>query len=232
MRWPLPSPPLAKEVLSTGRRNAIAREVLSTPWRNLVRRVESAGPEDPPFRIPEHSYGESPIQKTKLESSQDAGQEQLPFRISRVPSELHSSPEVFRPERTDSPSTSVQKKKKVLDDEDVLNLLEDIKVDLDFANTEAEYADDSSNDSTARNLTPKTRKGKDYYAKRGSNLSSLEQLPLSPLMHPRLLEARGRFAKAKPLPSEELNEFQRLININPYGMPPLIFTTGQSDLMK
>lgn len=126
----------------------------------------------------------------------------------------------FRPEITDSQPTPV-KGTRDLQEDVIFNLLQDIKGDLDAV--EVEDVEDGNNGSKVRDPTSKTRRGRDYYAKRGSNLSALEQLPLSPLMHPRLLEARSRFTEAKPLPNEDLNEFQRLININPYGTSPDFF---------
>lgn len=126
----------------------------------------------------------------------------------------------LRSEITDSQPIPV-KRTRALPKDLIFNLLQEIKGVLDAV--EVEDAEDGNNGSKTRDRTSKTRRGRDYYAKRGSNLSALEQLPLSPLMHPRLLEARSRFTEAKPLPSEDLNEFQRLININPYGMPPDFF---------
>ncbi|MCJ1251199.1 hypothetical protein MMC30_008430 [Trapelia coarctata] len=178
-------------------------------WRLTVQRVARKVLSTPPDA------------SRRVVSHQNSGPEDTAYRILKVASRLHPNPEhppfqEEEPKITESKPTSVQKKK-VPDNEDILNLLEDIKVDLDFQAAEAEYAEDSSNASTRRGTTPKTSRGTDSYTKRGSTLSDLEQLPLSPLMHPRLLEARSRFTKAKPLPSEELNEFQRLININPYA---------------
>jgi hypothetical protein len=126
----------------------------------------------------------------------------------------------LRSERTD-PQPPPVKGTRDLPKDVLFNLLKDIKGDLDAV--EVEEVEDGNNGSKIRDPTSKTRRGREYYAKRGSNLSALEQLPLSPLMHPRLIEARSRFTKAKPLPSEDLNEFQRLININPYGMSPYLF---------
>ena len=112
------------------------------------------------------------------------------------------------------PDSPPARKKRNPKDQDIFNLLEDIKVDLHAA--EFEEMESSSNDS--RRMDDRTSRGRKYYEQQDSNPSTFEQLPLSPLMHPRLLKARERFTKAKPLPSEELNEFQRLININSYGM--------------
>lgn len=136
---------------------------------------------------------------------------------NQPPSQGSSSFRSVRPEIIASHSTRVERKKNLRNvrNEDIFGLLKDISADLDA--DEVEAVDDGNDSSTVRDHTPKTSRGREYYAKRGSSLSVLEQLPLSPLMHPRLLKARSRFTKAKPLPSVELNEFQRLINMNPYG---------------
>ena len=63
-------------------------------------------------------------------------------------------------------------------------------------------------------------------AEHPSELAALEGLPLSPLMHPLLLKARNRFQEAKPLPSTPLNEFQKLLDLNPFGTIAHLTATG------
>ena len=46
-------------------------------------------------------------------------------------------------------------------------------------------------------------------------------LPLSPLMHPRLIKARKRYHETKLLPSKDPSEFEALVARNPYGKVPM-----------
>ena len=217
MRWRLVAQRVARRVRST---SSDATKPGKLRFRILEVPPEShPKPEDPP------------VQVCKPEG------EKLHFRIVKVPSESHPQPEVppvqgCKPGGPGLQPTSVPKKRrKIADNETILNILKDINVDLAFSAAEVEYAADSSDDSAGRDSMPKTSRGEAHYAERGSDLSGLEQLPLSPLMHPRLLEARRRFTKPKPLPSMELNAFQRRISLNPYGMSPLPFDIRPDDLM-
>ncbi|MCJ1478464.1 hypothetical protein MMC13_007144 [Lambiella insularis] len=92
-----------------------------------------------------------------------------------------------------------QRSRPEISDEDIFGALQDIQGE--FGSTIADKTDDEGNGSQ----------------RISSHLSPLEQLPLSPLMHPQLLKARRRYTEAKPLPSKELTEFQSLLEKNPYA---------------
>lgn len=98
-----------------------------------------------------------------------------------------------------SSSAELERSRPIRSDEDIFGLLQDIQEDLS-----------STTDGTAKGPDDGTQPSI-------STLSPLEQLPLSPLMHPQLLRARRRYTEKKPLPSKELTEFQKLLEKNPYG---------------
>jgi len=203
----------------------VARKIRSIP-STRIKRVAADVPQEPANH---RSIASTRIRRVVADVTQEPRIRRVAAKVPQEPAdpEPRNQPPAqefprsrpFPPEITASQPTPVEGKEQ-LKNEDIFNLLEGIKGDLDAVEVEVE---DVNNGSTIRDPTPKTSRGRDYYAKRESSMSVLEQLPLSPLMHPRLLEARSRFTKAKPLPSKELNEFQRLININPYGMSSYYF---------
>ena len=83
-----------------------------------------------------------------------------------------------------------------LSDDEILGLLQEVQQDI-------KSTDGDKNDGDSS----KSPKG----------VSLLENMPLSPLMHPNLINARKRHTSSKPLPSKERTEFQTLLEKNPFG---------------
>ncbi|MCJ1254727.1 hypothetical protein MMC24_002543 [Lignoscripta atroalba] len=96
---------------------------------------------------------------------------------------------------------STKAKPPVPSNADILSLLEGLQDDLS-SDSDGETNDFSHSES---------RDGAEQ------STSMLEQLPLSPLMHPNLIKARKVYHEAKPLPSKDQSEFQTLLQKNPYG---------------
>ena len=120
-----------------------------------------------------------------------------------VPRKIHK---VFRKTRTDSRRLNFQnfRLRVAKPKKDIHGLLGELQEDL--SSLPFDDVKDASN-------------GK---AKHTGELAGFEELPLSPLMHPLLLKARNRFKESKPLPSRPLNEFQRLLNLNPFGIQHIL----------
>ena len=84
--------------------------------------------------------------------------------------------------------------------EDVFGLLQDIQHDLAATSNLGEEG------------------GPDMASSKPSSSPSIEDMPLSPLMHPKLVAARRRHLEAKPLPSKDLTDFETLLAKNPFGI--------------
>ena len=83
-----------------------------------------------------------------------------------------------------------------LSDDEILGLLQEVQQDI-------KSTDGDKNDGDS--------------SKSSKGASLLENMPLSPLMHPNLINARKRHTSSKPLPSKERTEFQTLLEKNPFG---------------
>ena len=83
--------------------------------------------------------------------------------------------------------------------EDILGLLQGLQQDLGTSN-------------------PKGDSPSHGEAKAQEEKKTLENMPLSPLMHPNLIKARQRHLEAKPLPGRDKTGFQLLFEKNPYGL--------------
>lgn len=57
----------------------------------------------------------------------------------------------------------------------------------------------------------------------------LEQLPLSPLIHPSLIAARQRHLERKPSSKVKSTEFEIMINKNPFGIVDLSYGCGSDN---
>ena len=84
-------------------------------------------------------------------------------------------------------------------DEEVLGLLQEFQTVLEPTN-----ADNATDDNVSK-----------QWGEQGG--MSFEDMPLSPLMHPNLINARKRYTDSKPLPSKDKTEFQKLLVKNPFG---------------
>ena len=78
-------------------------------------------------------------------------------------------------------------------------------------------------DDLQQDLTPPTPSpeeengGLDASISKDTTLSNIFDMPLSPLMHPKLIGARKRYLEAKQLPNKDPTEFETLLNNNSYG---------------
>ncbi|MCJ1353470.1 MAG: hypothetical protein MMC33_003456 [Icmadophila ericetorum] len=91
---------------------------------------------------------------------------------------------------------------------DFLNLLGDLKADLESSNTSREGEEIIRHGDTKTLEEPQT----------GANFGSiLEGMPLSPLIHPELRKARQQFKRKKEFPAKEKTEFQKALEKNPFA---------------
>ena len=134
---------------------------------------------------------------------------EVPSKVSRKTSASgaaavvpRNSDRIFRKTRTDSRRLSFQnfRVRHAKPEKDIHGLLGELQQDL----TSLPFEDVT--DTSTSNAEPT------------GELAGLEELPLSPLMHPLLLKARNRHQKAKALPRTPLNEFQKLLKQNPFGI--------------
>jgi hypothetical protein len=109
--------------------------------------------------------------------------------------------------RSESRKLAPHPPRRPLQDEDIYGIIKSIQSGLASAGSADAVPDQAR----------KSIDGIPVGTKNDSNDTDPANLPLSPLMHSRLIEARRRFKEPKPLPTEEYNEFQKLINQNAYG---------------
>ena len=96
--------------------------------------------------------------------------------------------------------------------EDMYNVLEGIGNSLDptGGNTNAVI-------DTVHGASDKQGDEDGHPGSAGSKDLGWADLPLSPLMHPRLIQARTKWHARKPLPSKDPTDFESRLNRNPYG---------------
>ena len=99
-----------------------------------------------------------------------------------------------------TPLQSVRPKLKSPSTDDVYDILEDIQHDLTLP------------------TPPKENGGLDARSSEALTLPNIDDMPLSPLMHPKLVGARRRHLKAKQFPSKDLTDFETLLAKNSYGI--------------
>ena len=84
----------------------------------------------------------------------------------------------------------------------------------DQPKTTASQTPPSSQDGSSANQSP----------------SVTANLPLSPLLDPKLIAARERHRRPKPAPSGELSPFSKKLQSNPYGTYPIACISHEADL--
>ena len=78
--------------------------------------------------------------------------------------------------------------------------------------------EDLQHDLTPPTPSPQREGALDASSSESRVLHNIGDMPLSPLMHPKLIGARRRHLKAKQYPSKDLTDFETLLAKNSYGI--------------